>query len=590
MSLAQVSRSGTALEHDAVLARRPRLAVLVLLVGAALTGLAMAMMVVDPARAWLWEAIHWDIAAASGVLAIILSLRNASGLVRQIGIGSLVALTLWLLTQLTWTVMAVNRTVVFPSISDVFALLWVVPGAWMLVVSIHGRLGRAEEIAVYLDAAMVFVATSATLLTIFGPTAYFIGGPAGLLIALYPAVFIGAAATSMVAVFALRQPLRVEGGVAFAIGTAVMGFAYATWVLPAVTGNATDHLSATLFSVGPLIVAYGAVTWQGINGVSASQERLAVIVGWTVGPAAVVVTTIAAAGIAPVGDLGRLAFGLTALAAALLIARFALHLHGRTATLGVIGRLLDENRVLVDRLQREAQDRERVHARLVDASRMSAVGELAAAVAHEVNNPLTGVLGYADLLLADTSLSPSVREDLGVVRAEAIRVRDRIRVLLEFATPRRPDSVSSDLGTVVGAPLVLLRYNLERRGIVVEEHYATMDPVLLDPPAIQQVVINVVTEIAAAMPVGGRLTVSTESTSGGASVVLDATGSAIDVDAIRTTQSPFDSDFGSDEEPGAIVSSYGILRGHGATIGLREATADHIRIEIHLPRTPATTG
>lgn len=580
----------SAADPTVTLARRPGIAVFVLLVGAGLTGLAVAMMVLDPAGAWLWEVIHWDIAATSGVLAIAISLRNTSGLVRQVGIGSLVAMTFWMLSNLAWTVMALNGTIVFPSIVDVLALLWIVPGIWMLIVSIHGRLGRAEEIAVYLDAVMVFVATSAVLLTIFGPTAYFIGGPAGLLIALYPATFIGAAATSMVAVFATRQPLRVEGGVAIAIGTAVLGVAYATWVLPAVTGNATDPFWATLFSIGPLIAAYGAITWQGPSGVSASRERLSAIVGWTIGPVALLVTAISAVAITQSGDLGRLVFGLTVVSASLLIVRFALHLQERTGTLAEMRRLFAENEDLVARLRREAQERERVHARLVDASRMSAVGELAAAVAHEVNNPLTGVLGYADLLLADTSLSPGVREDLGVVRAEAIRVRDRIRVLLEFATPRRPDSVSSDLGAVVGAPLALLRYNLERRGLVIEERYATMAAVFLDPPAIQQVVINVVTEIAAAMPSGGRLTVSTETTSGGASVILDATGSAIDVDAIRTTQSPFDDDFGTEEEPGAIVSSYGILRGHGATIGLREATADHIRIEIHLPRAAATTG
>lgn len=594
MTLAQVSRPVTALDASGgdptgTLARRPGMAALVLAIGAGLTGLAMAMMVVDPAGAWLWEVVHWDIAAASGVLAISISLRNTSGLVRQIGIGSLVAMTLWLLGNLAWTVLAVNGTVVFPSLADVFALLWVVPGGWMLIVSIHGRLDRAEEIAVYLDAVMVFVATSAVLLTIFGPTAYFVGGMPGLLIALYPAAFIGAAATSLVTVFATRQPLRVEGGVAFAIGTGLIGFAYATWVLPAVTGNASDHLWATLFSIGPLIVAFGAVTWQGPGGESTSHERLAVMVGWTVGPVALLVTAISAVAITQIGDLGRLVFGMTVVSATLLIARFALHLHQRTATLGVISHLLDENQALVEQLHVEARERERVHARLVDASRMSAVGELAAAVAHEVNNPLTGVLGYADLLLADTSLSPGVREDLGVVRAEAIRVRDRIRVLLEFATPRRPDSVRSDLGLVVGAPVALLRYNLERRGLVIEERYAAMAPVFLDPPAIQQVVINLITEIAASMPSGGRLTVSTESASGGASVVLDATGSAIDVDAIRTTQSPFESDLGSDDERRAIVSSYGILSGHGATIGLREATTDHIRIEIHLPGPSATT-
>lgn len=569
--------------------RRPRTASLVLLVGSVLTGLVIAIVAVDPGRAWLWEPLHWDIAAATGVLTIAVGLRGTQGLVRRIGIGSLVAMSLWLAGRLVWTALALRGAVTLPTIADALALLWIVPGAWMLMLPMHSRLGRAESIAVYLDGAMVFVATTAVLLAIHGPTAYVIGGAAGLLVAVYPAVFIGAAATSLVIVFATRQPLRLDGGVAFAIGTALMGLAFSAWVLPAATGGVIDHRWATLFSIGPLVVSYGAITWQGPTVLPVPQERLAAMVGWTVGPIAVLVTAISAAVAGPIDELEHLVFGMTVVGAALLIVRFALHLQQRTATLEEVRRLLAENERLVERLRLEAQDRERAHTRLSDASRMSAVGELAAAVAHEVNNPLTGVLGYSDLLLADPDLRPDVREDLEIVRAEAMRVRDRVRMLLDFATPRRPDDVSADLGEVVSAPMALLRYHLERRGLIVEERYAPTAPILLDPAAIQQVLINLVTEISSAMPSGGRLAVATEVTSDGASVVLDASGQGFDVGAIRSADSPFADEDGRDEPQGAMAASIGVLRGHDATIGVRVATDEHIRIEIHLPRRASTS-
>lgn len=577
---ASVAAPAAAVERES---HAPRL---VLLVGALLTGLIVVVMPLDPTRAPLWEAIHWDISAGTAVLAIALSLRGTSGLVRHVTSGCLVAMTLWLLSDIAWTVIALSGPVIFPSIAEVLALLWVVPFAWMLIVSLRGRLRPAEEVAVYLDDVMAFVATAAVLLAIFGPTAYLIGGISGLLVAIYPAAFIAAAMASLVAVFATRQPLRVEGGIAFAVGTGLMGIAFCAWVIPAITGGPADHAAATLFSVGPLVVAYGAITWRGPTVFPGTQERLATIVGWTVGPVAVLITAVSAAVMAPIDELRDIAFWLTVLAATLLIVRFALHLQERTTTLEQMRRLMGENEDLVERLRREALERERVHARLIDASRMSAVGELAAAVAHEVNNPLTGVLGYSDLLLSDPDLSPGVREDLEIVRAEAMRVRDRVRVLLDFATPRRPDAIDVDLAQVVAAPMALLRYHLERRGLRVEERYADLSPMPLDPPAIQQVVINLVMGVSAAMPAGGRLLVATEASARGASLIFDATGSGIDVDAIRSAERPFEDDADSGDQPRAIASSYGVLRGHDATIGIRVATAEHVRIEIHLPRRP----
>lgn len=562
----------------------------ILAIGAVLTVAAVIMMAMDPARAGLWEVIHWDVSSATAVLAVVASLSGTSGLVRQLRIGIAVALSLWFLSNVAWTVMELTGPVVFPSVADLLAVLWVLPGGWVLYVTTHGRTSRAAELAVYLDDALVFVATVAVLLAIFGPTAWFIGGAAGLLVAAYPAVFLGAAATSVVGVLATREPLRLEGGLAFGAGTSLIGIAFVAWIVPAITGAPMDRLVTTLFSVGPLLVAYGALTWRDPAIAPVAHERIAAILGWAIGPVAVLVTAAAAiTGVANDG-MGLVTYGLTVLAATLLIARFAVHLHDRNQMVVQLDRARAQNEILIDRLRLELKERERTQQRLVDASRMSAVGELAAAIAHEVNNPLTSVLGYADLLVSDLGPGDPRRADLEVIRTESIRVRDRLRSLLEFATPRRAVLVATDLSAVVAVPLDLLRYHLDRQGIRIDLHTEPMAEIRTDPSAVQQILINVVTELAAAMPSGGRICVATGPLGDRAGIVIEPDRDGIEFERIAgwlvtpDDGSPVDgATLAVDDEDSRLQASLDLLRGLGATIRARRGTGGRSQLEIGLP-------
>lgn len=568
-----------------------RRSIRILLGGSVLTALAIGMIVLDPARTIGWELVHWNVAAVTALLAVVLSIPGSEGLGRSVRLGTAVALTTWLLSNLSRAILVLAGYATVPSISDLFALLFVIPGAWMLVISMHRRLSRAEEAAVYLDSAMVFVATSAVLLVILGPAAFTIGGVAGLLVAVYPAVFFGAAATSVVVVLATRQSLRPEGGLAFALGTALTGIAFSAWVLPTVTGTRVDHLPATLFSIGPMIVAYGAITWRGPGVLSAGHGWVAARISGTIGPVAVLVAGGVAATAGSSRDLGRLLYGLAAITVILQLVRLAGHLRERSAMLEQVGRLHIENAALVERLRREALERERVHSRLVDASRLSAVGELAAAVFHEVNNPLTSVLGYADLLLVTTPPDDPSRPDLEIIRAEALRVRDRIRTLLEFTTEHRSELAPHDLGAVVGAPLELLRYRLGQRGVRIDLRVEPMLPVHLDPPAIQQVVINLVSAMAASLSAGGRIDIVTRAAEGRASIVFELKGPEVDPAGIAGWFLPFASVRSADADPGglpedSVAASIGVLRGRGATIGTQRTASGRPQVEITLPFRP----
>src|SRR5262245_5649202 len=137
-----------------------------------------------------------------------------------------------------------------------------------------------------------------------------------------------------------------------------------------------------------------------------------------------------------------------------------------------------------------ARRTEGLQRRLVHSSKMTAVGELSAAVAHGVNNPLTGVLGYAELLLADWPADDPRRGDVEIIRNEALRARAIVRALVDFARPRDPERSRVDLHETLTTTIDLIRYHVERLGITIVETYGEVEPIEVDPGAVQQVVLN----------------------------------------------------------------------------------------------------
>lgn len=142
-------------------------------------------------------------------------------------------------------------------------------------------------------------------------------------------------------------------------------------------------------------------------------------------------------------------------------------------------------------------------------ARLAMVGELAAGVAHELSNPLTGIMGYATLLAADPD-APDRRENLGKILHEAERASRILRNLLSLARERPPTRAMTDLNQLLRDTLGLQAYCLRTHGI---EVVARLDPALpmtaVDPQQIQQVLLNLLLNTQHAIPASrqpGRLT------------------------------------------------------------------------------------
>jgi len=171
-----------------------------------------------------------------------------------------------------------------------------------------------------------------------------------------------------------------------------------------------------------------------------------------------------------------------------------------------------ENAQLYDRLRQGMRKLGETQAQLVQSARLAAVGELAAGVAHEINNPLTSIIGFTRLLLEDLSPEHAMRPDLETIDREAARTRQIVRALLDFARTSDPVLVPTDLNGLVEEAVMLVCTRSVLAKISLEKDLALLPPVMLDTNQIKQVLVNLLNNGVQAMPDGGRLTIATRLT------------------------------------------------------------------------------
>ena len=224
--------------------------------------------------------------------------------------------------------------------------------------------------------------------------------------------------------------------------------------------------------------------------------------------------------------------------------------------------------------------------RLMESDRLAAVGELVAGVAHEVNNPLSSISAFAQLLLRDGTLTPTQRESIDVIRAETMRASQVVKDLLAFARRSEPQRVPIDLNGVVTRTLRMRQYQFSESSVRVEQDLAPHLPAVLgDARQLQQVCLNLITNAVQAMsPDGGLLRVRTYQTNDLVRLEVQDTGPGIAVDARAHIFEPFFTTKKEGEGTGLGLSvSYGIVTSHGGTIEVAETGPGGTTFRVTLP-------
>ena len=227
-----------------------------------------------------------------------------------------------------------------------------------------------------------------------------------------------------------------------------------------------------------------------------------------------------------------------------------------------------------------------LHEQLQRADRLAAAGELAAGVAHEVNNALAGILGQAELV-RDSTDPDALREALALVETQGLRIGEIVQQLLGFARPEPPQRGAVDLRNLVRDTLTLLAHDLGRNRIRSETRFAAALPaVLADGKQIQQVLVNLFTNAMQAMQPrgGGALSVTVQPGDGTVCLEVQDNGIGIAPEALPRVFDPFFSTKPRGTGLGLSVS-YAIVRAHGGDLTVRSERDVGTTFTLTLPAT-----
>jgi len=148
----------------------------------------------------------------------------------------------------------------------------------------------------------------------------------------------------------------------------------------------------------------------------------------------------------------------------------------------------------------DINEKKKLDSQMLIAGKLASIGELAAGIAHEINNPLTIVMGYAQLLLEDESITEDVSNDLHTIYNECQRVVKIIQNLLRFARRNNPGKDLVDINEVIGRALELQQYELVKNNIALTTHLANNPPLLTaDFNQLQQVFLSILTNAQQAL-------------------------------------------------------------------------------------------
>jgi two-component system NtrC family sensor kinase len=237
-----------------------------------------------------------------------------------------------------------------------------------------------------------------------------------------------------------------------------------------------------------------------------------------------------------------------------------------------------------ERMRRELEEAQR---QLVQAEKIASLGRLAAGVAHEINNPLAGVLIYADILMKELKGNEQWRKDLEEIISQTLRCKQIVARLLEFSRQSLDERVLFDLNENIGHCVTLLQHqSLFHNVEIIQDLEPDLPQIFGNPGELEQVFTNLMLNATDAMEGRGRITISSASELKGRKVVVTFTdtGPGISPEVKEKIFEPFFTTKPVDVGTGLGLSIvYGVIHRHGGSIEVGSTTGPGATFIIRLP-------
>ena len=240
---------------------------------------------------------------------------------------------------------------------------------------------------------------------------------------------------------------------------------------------------------------------------------------------------------------------------------------------------------MVDSIQqRDRQLKQRTQQEIMKAERLAMIGRLSAGVAHEINNPLGGILLFSRLLLQKAPTEGLMRENLERIERDTKRCQNIVQGLLDFAREREPKIELVAINELVDKSIQLFKNQALFHNIDVQKQYEDLPIILADPAQIQQVLVNIIMNAADAMDEKGVLRLATRCCDNMVEIAITDNGKGIPAEQFDQIFEPFFTTKGVGHGTGLGLSiSYGIIDRHGGDLKAFSKEGEGSTFIIRLP-------
>lgn len=240
--------------------------------------------------------------------------------------------------------------------------------------------------------------------------------------------------------------------------------------------------------------------------------------------------------------------------------------------------------LIIERKQTE-EDKERLQEQLRHADRLATIGQLSAGIAHELNEPIGSILGFAQLVKKYPELSEQAMQDIEKITKASLHAREVVKKLMLFARQMPPRKIRLNLNQVIEEGLYFLEARCVKEGIKVARSLSPNLPeIIADSAQMTQVLVNIVVNAIQAMPGGGKLTLRTNAADRFVSLTVEDTGVGMSEKVVKQVFLPFftTKDVGQGTGLGLPVV-HGIITSHGGSINVDSKVGQGTKFEIQLP-------